>query len=164
MNKQTTSDKELDPQMQEVLETLLANDENITARAVARLHPAISAPSSITRSKMRSRLLAQYQARQSEYRRWRGRVGKQSSSDSAAMIEQRERRIAELELQSELLISSHLALIRAVGELGGFSKWAAFYEDYQEAREDLNTIGSVPDNIIAIQSDIGIHKSKKRRK
>jgi len=28
------------------------------------------------------------------------------------------------------LTSSHLAMIRVVGELGSFRKWAAFYEHY----------------------------------
>jgi N-acetylmuramic acid 6-phosphate (MurNAc-6-P) etherase len=42
-----------DEQMRYVLEALLANDDDITARAVARLHPAISAASSITRSPAR---------------------------------------------------------------------------------------------------------------
>ena len=39
--------------MREVLESLLANDEDITARAVARLHPTIKAASSIIRSESR---------------------------------------------------------------------------------------------------------------
>jgi hypothetical protein len=63
-------------EMREVLEELLANDVDITARAVARLHPSIKAASSITRNEVRSRLLSEYQGRQKEYRLWRNRVGK----------------------------------------------------------------------------------------
>jgi len=63
-----------DNEMRQILETLLADDEDITARAVARLHPSINAASSITRSEPRSKLLAEYQQRQAEYRRWRARV------------------------------------------------------------------------------------------
>ena len=55
--------------LREILETLLADDEDITARAVARLHPSINAASSITRSESRRKLLAEYQQRQTEYRR-----------------------------------------------------------------------------------------------
>jgi hypothetical protein len=41
---ETTSSSD-DDQMREILETLLAEDEDITARAVARLHPSINAAS-----------------------------------------------------------------------------------------------------------------------
>ena len=75
-----------DDQMREILETLLADDEDITARAVARLHPSIKAASSITRSESRSRLLAQYQLRQADYRQWRARVAKRSGADTAASL------------------------------------------------------------------------------
>ncbi|ANB72612.1 hypothetical protein AYM40_26820 [Paraburkholderia phytofirmans OLGA172] len=133
-----------DEQMREILETLLADDGDITARAVARLHPSIKAASSITRSELRSRLLAEYQQRQSEYRRWRGRVAKRSGSDTATSLADKDIRIAELEATVQLLTASHLAMLRAVGELGGFSKWAKFYEQYREARDRLDKLGAVP--------------------
>jgi hypothetical protein len=75
-----------DDQMREILETLLADDEDITARAVARSHPTIRAASSITRSESRSRLLAEYQQRQADYRRWRVRVARRSGADIAASL------------------------------------------------------------------------------
>lgn len=133
-----------DEQMREILETLLADDEDITARAVARLHPSIKAASSITRSESRSRLLAEYQQRQLEYRRWRGRVAKRSGADTAASLADKDIRIAELEATVQLLTASHLAMLRAVGELGGFSKWAKFYEQYREARDKLVELGAMP--------------------
>ncbi|MFM0016536.1 hypothetical protein PQR46_38845 [Paraburkholderia sediminicola] len=133
-----------DNQMREILETLLADDEDITARAVARLHPSINAASSITRSESRSKLLAEYQQRQTEYRRWRGRVAKRSGADTAASLADKDIRIAELEATVQLLTASHLAMLRAVGELGGFSKWAKFYEQYRDARDKLVEIGAVP--------------------
>lgn len=133
-----------DEQMREILDTLLADDEDITARAVARLHPSIKAASSITRSDARSRLLAEYQQRQSEYRRWRGRVAKRSGSDTAASLADKDIRIAELEATVQLLTASHVAMLRAVGELGGFSKWAKFYEHHRETRDKLTELGAVP--------------------
>jgi hypothetical protein len=33
-------------------------------------------------------------------------------------------------------------MLRAVGELGGFSKWAQFYGDYREARDKLTKLGA----------------------
>lgn len=133
-----------DEQMRAILETLLADDEDITARAVARAHPTIKAASSITRSESRSQLLAQYQQRQADYRRWRVRVAKRSGADTAASLADKDIRIAELEATVQLLTASHLAMLRAVGELGGFSKWAKFYEYHRDARDKLVELGAIP--------------------
>jgi hypothetical protein len=139
-------------EMREILETLLADDEDITARAVARLHPSINAASSITRSEPRSKLLAAYQHRQAEYRRWRGRVAKRSGADTATSLADKDIRIAELESTVELLTASHLAMLRAVGDLGGFSKWAKFYEPYREARDKLAELGALPEATVSTMS------------
>jgi len=143
--EQLSSDLDPDPEMRQVLDDLLARDEDITARAVARLHPRINAASSITRSKDRSSLLAKYQERQVEFRRWRGRPGKLSSNVAASALADRDVRIAELEAQVALLTASHVAMIRAVGELGGFSKWAQFYESYRGSRDRLAQTGALPE-------------------
>ena len=141
--EQPTSSPE--SEMRQVLDDLLARDEDISARAVARLHPRINAASSITRSKDRSRLLAKYQERQAEFRRWRGRPSKLSGVAAASALADRDVRIAELESQVALLTASHVAMIRAVGELGGFSKWAQFYESYRGSRDQLAQLGALPE-------------------
>ncbi|WP_065502037.1 hypothetical protein [Burkholderia stabilis] len=146
--------------MRVILEMLLADDKDITARAVARLHPSIKAASSITRSEVRSKLLSEYQLRQSEYRRWRGRVAKRSGADTAVSLADKDIRIAELEATVQLLTASHLAMLRAVGELGGFSKWAKFYEEYRDARDKLVGIGAVSS---ATVDSLTAEKSKDRR-
>ncbi|MBY4714895.1 hypothetical protein [Burkholderia cepacia] len=146
--------------MRVILEMLLADDKDITARAVARLHPSIKAASSITRSEVRSKLLSEYQQRQSEYRRWRGRVAKRSGADTAVSLADKDIRIAELEATVQLLTASHLAMLRAVGELGGFSKWAKFYEEYRDARDKLVGIGAVSP---ATVDSLTAEKSKDRR-
>ena len=141
-----------DDEMREILETLLADDEDITARAVARLHPSINAASSITRSESRSKLLAEYQQRQAEYRRWRARVAKRSGADTATSLADKDIRIADLESTVQLLTASHLAMLRAVGELGGFSKWAKFYEPYREARDKFGELGALPEATVSTMS------------
>ncbi len=153
MTDQESAVSPIDSEMREILEKMLASDENITARAVARLHPAIKAASSITRSETRTRLLAEYQERQAEYRRWRSRAGKQSAASVAATIEQKEHRVAELEGNMQILIASHVAMLRAVGELGGFSKWAKFYEQYRDVRDNLAAMGAMPEAIISERMD-----------
>lgn len=142
-----------DNEMRGILETLLANDEDITARAVARLHPSIKAASSITRSESRSGLLAEYQHRQTEYRRWRGRIAKRSGAHTAASLANKDIRIAELEATVQLLTASHLAMLRAVGELGGFSKWAKFYEQHRGARDKLIALGAIPTATVSSLTD-----------
>jgi hypothetical protein len=154
-----------DDQMREILETLLADGEDITARAVARLHPSINAASSITRSESRSRLLAEYQQRQTEYRRWRGRVAKRSGADTAASLADKDIRIAELEATVQLLTASHLAMLRAVGELGGFSKWARFYEHYRDARDKLAELGAIPEATVSpMPADSPKHRGETKRR
>ena len=154
-----------DEQMREILEALLADDEDITARAVARLHPSINAASSITRSEARSTLLAEYQQRQAAYRRWRGRVGKRSGADTAASLTDKDIRIAELEATVQLLTASHLAMLRAVAELGGFSKWARFYAQYRDARDKLAKLGAIPEAAVSsMPADSPKHREGTRRR
>lgn len=133
-----------DAEMKQILENLLATDEPITARAVARLHPKINAASTITRHPERSKLLEHYQERQEQYRRWSGRVSKQSKAATSVALADKDIRIAELEKQVALLTASHVAMIRAVGELGGFSKWAQFFANYRESRIELEQLGALP--------------------
>jgi hypothetical protein len=139
---------EPDVEMRQVLDELLARDEDIAARAVARLHPSINAASSITRSSERSRLLLQYQERQAEFRRWRGRPNKLSGAAAANALAERDVRITELESQVALLTASHLAMIRAVGEMGGFSRWAQFFDSFRTSRDHLIQFGTLPETKI----------------
>ena len=152
--------QEHDAEMKKILDELLANDLEITARAVARLHPSIKAASSITRSEARSRLLSEYQERQREYRRWQGRIGKQSAADTVAALAQKNQRIAELEANVRLLTASHVAMLRAVGAMGGFRKWAQFFDQYQEVRNKLEKLSAMPDNVIPIHDNSAISTSK----
>lgn len=145
---------EHEAEMRVILDTLLADDQDITARAVARLHPTIKAASSITRSETRNALLKDYQRRQHEYRVWRGRVGKQSTINVAAALAKKDLRIVELEASIQILTASHMALLRAVGALGGFSKWAKFFETHQEVRRKLADFGAIPENITFMQHEL----------
>lgn len=135
---------EADPELVRILEEMLNNDETITARAVARKHPAIKHASSITRIPLRSNLLTRYQDRQNQFREWQRRTPKRSRDQLAAQLGQRDSRIAELEHQVEVLRHFLLAMIRAVGELGGTSKWLQLYANFREVRNELNKLGVWP--------------------
>jgi hypothetical protein len=144
--------------MRDILEMLLERDNDITARAVARLHSTIRSASSITRSETRSALLAEYQRRQNEYRRWRGRIAKQSGVQVAATIADKDIKIADLESQIALLTASHLAMLKVVGELGGFAKWAAFYDRFREARQQLDRLVATPTFVAVDSSAVSVTK------
>jgi hypothetical protein len=133
-----------DSEMARILAEMLESDETITARAVARKHPAIKHASSVTRSQVRSDLLAQYQERQKQFREWRHRTPKRSRDQLAAQLAQKDSRIAELERQVEILRVSHLAMIRTVGEMGGISKLLNLYDGYREVRSELDRLGVLP--------------------
>jgi hypothetical protein len=104
----------------------------------------LKAASSITRSESRSTLVAQYRHRQNEFRRWRGNVGKRARDQNAAALVDKQSRIDQMETMVALLTTSHVALLRSLGEPGGFAKWAAFYERFREARDALQKIGAIP--------------------
>jgi len=144
MTKSATKIVDVDESMLRILESLLERDVDITARAVARLHPSLKAASSITRSASRNTLLAQYRHRQNEFRRWRGRAGKRSVDQNAAALVDKQSRIDQMETMVALLTASHIALLRSLGELGGFAKWAAFYGRFRDARDTLQKIGAIP--------------------
>lgn len=148
--------------LKQILEDMLQRNENITARAVARLHPHISHASTITRSESRSNLLKQYQTKQQEIRKHVGQLTKRSKESTAILLANKDQRIAELERQLDLLRSSHLAMIRAVGELGGISKWARFYEGYQDARDQLYRLNAipVPSTDLKDESKLGVTASR----
>ncbi len=152
----------VDTEMRHVLDDLLARDEDITARAVARLHPRINAASSVTRSASRSQLLSEYQQRQTEFRRWSGRLKKMSGAAATEALASRDARIAELETQITLLTASHVAMIRAVGELGGFGKWAMFFERFRDTREQLKQLGALPEGTRDSPKDTSLPKVLRR--
>lgn len=143
-----------DTEMESILESLLSTDTPITARTVAKLHPKLNAASSITRHPERNKLLATYQTRQKEYRQWSSRSPKYSKAAIATMLADKDLKIKELEQQIAYLTASHVAMIRAVGELGGFSKWAQFFKNYSEIQNELEKRGAIPNaDIIKLSSD-----------
>ena len=139
-----TPSESYDSEMEVILQTMLELDEDITARGVIRLHPKLSAASSITRNPARSEMLVLYQKKQEEFRGWRKRLAKRSKDSSAMDLAEKDILIAELEHQVEILTASHVAMLRAVGELGGFAKWAKFFDDFQGVRNQLNKMGAMP--------------------
>jgi hypothetical protein len=133
-----------DTEMVQILEAMLEVDETITARAVVRKHSWIGHASSITRHPSRSSILKEFQTKQQQYRAWQTRAPKRSRDNLATLLAQRDLRIAELERQISALQTSHLAMIRTVGELGGMSKLLKLYSTYSGVQKELVALSVVP--------------------
>lgn len=139
--------KTKDPSHEEltaVLEGLLASNEDVTARAVSRLHSSVKDASGITRHPERRQLLEQYQARQKELRKVLGQVQRSGTAVAADKLQQALERVRDLEANEDARVASHLAMINAVAELGGTSKLQQFYKQYANIRDRLAREGSLP--------------------
>lgn len=131
-------------ELTKILEDLLSEDQDITARAVARRHSTLKSASTITRHTERRELVMKFQERQRELRLWKGRLSKTSKEGVASKLATQEARIEELEKLVGTLTTGHLALIAAVGQVGGMGKLAKFYENFREIRNCLYDAGAIP--------------------
>lgn len=138
------SAREYEDVVKTILEDLISINQDITAREVARRHPSLKAASSITRDPTRRAMLTEYQQRQKELRQWLTRTQKTSAASVERILTDRDARIAELERQVDVLVASHVAMLRAVGEMGGFSQWARFFEKTSCVRTMLTEMGAMP--------------------
>lgn len=155
--RNSQSEHKLDEAMVHILDGMLERDETITARSVARLHPKIGHASTITRDPSRSDLLAKYQEKQKDIRKHVSRQSKVSKKRIADQLASKDQRIAELERDLDILRASHLAMIRAVGELGGMSKWMQFFEHFKEIPLQLSKWGAMP---VSDNTELVIHKPR----
>jgi hypothetical protein len=131
-------------QLEKALEALLQEDVNITARAVTRKIPEVfRAASSITRNPERLAAVQRFAKKQSELRSLMKTAGRKSRGAMAADLAALEQQNKLLERQRDLLIASHRALIRAVGERG-VEAWRRFFKDYEDAMRELEEMRAVP--------------------
>ncbi|MCU1742005.1 hypothetical protein NTD90_32110 [Pseudomonas sp. 20S_6.2_Bac1] len=120
--RRTVNAVNLDDNRLSVLESMLENDERITAGAV----------STLTRDTFRRDLIAHYQQMQMARNQWVERAKKNSQKRLIASLAMKDERIEDLERQVALLTASHKAIILAVGELGGLRAWQRFFSHYDE--------------------------------
>lgn len=141
---------DIDSEIVKILEKMIEDEQTITVRGVIRLHSTLKAPSSITRNPLRTEIVNHYTNKQEELNSWQKRVGKTSKENLSKLLAEKNLLISELERKVDLLTASHVAMIRAVGELGGSAKWAAFFKDYQSIRKELENMGAMPSTVIKI--------------
>lgn len=142
-------------ELKSILEGLLARDEDVTARAVARLHSTLQEASSVTRNPERRVLLADFQTRQVQLRAAVRGVKRTGTTVAAEKLQASEERIHELELAETARVASHVAMIHAVAELGGTAKLQQFYSKYAQIRDCLSRAEALPaqfmGNVVPIQ-------------
>lgn len=142
-----------------ILESLLARDEDVTARAAARLHPSIREASSLIRNPERRALLDQYQEKQKGLRTAVRRVAHSGTTEAAIKLKASADRVQELEANEAARVASHVAMIRAMAELGGTAKLQSFYSNYSEIRDALAREGSLPHsfatNVVQLSQSVG---------
>jgi adenylosuccinate lyase len=126
-----------------VLEALLQDDEDITARAVARRHPSLKNASAFTRSDERQALIARAQQRQADARQLQGRAPHQQAA-LAETLSQKAGDIERLQEQVRHLVASHAGLIRAVQLAGGMGALERFWKEYKAVGNAVQSLGAVP--------------------
>lgn len=139
--------KTIDPQhleLKAVLEGLLERNEDVSARAVARLHPSIKDASGFIRHVERRALIEQYQARQAEVRVAVNKVRRTGAKAAAAKLQATSERIRELEESEAARVASHVAMIHVVAEMGGTAKLLQFYKRFAPIRDALARDGALP--------------------
>lgn len=135
-------------ELRELLAGMVDRNEDITARAVARLHSCVKNASDFTRHVERRGLLEEAQARQQELRSFVGKVRHDGTRATAVKLQAAEERIRELEGNEAARVASHLAMIHAVAELGGTAKLLAFYRSYADIRDRLHRQGALPSPLV----------------
>ena len=135
----------LDPKNEEladILNTLLTDNIDITAREVARRHSTLKNPSAFTRNEARSALIAAAQAQQQGVRKIvAGGGGAGSLQDQAAGYRQD---IKRLEAQLTHMVAAHAGLIRAVQMAGGGPALERFWRDYKAVGDAVPPDGVEP--------------------
>ncbi|MDO8261787.1 MAG: hypothetical protein Q7T21_01025 [Gallionella sp.] len=134
----------LHTELSAILEGMVERNEEISARAVARLHSVVKNASDFTRHPERRALLERFQTKQLELRRFAGRVKHSGTTVAARGLQAAEEKIRELEGNEAVRVASHLAMISAMCELGGTAKLLKFYKEFASVRDQLARQGALP--------------------
>lgn len=134
----------VDAKLREAARAMLEAGETVSARALAR-RGGLGAASSITRDPARRAVLTAAVAEQEKRREWVRRSRKESTAQLVKALAARDETIAILNRRVQLLTASHVALIRAVGEIGGTKAWLRFFAGYETSLAELREIGAIPD-------------------
>lgn len=131
--------------LEELLEAMVTEDDTISARAVVRRSEGVfKHASDITRNEARRRRIEEAIKKQETIRAAVNRSSKKSRTELEKLVAAKNDEIEQIRADREMLVASHRAMILAVAEMGGFSRWRAFFDGYQATIDRLEKIGSIP--------------------
>lgn len=130
--------------LEELLEAMIAEDEDITVRAVCRRSNGVfKHATDITRNEARHGMVKAAITKQEAIRTAVNRSSNKSRAELEKLVAAKNTEIAQLQADKELLIASHRSMILAVAEMGGFPTWKRFFERYQEVIDKLDSMGGI---------------------
>ncbi|NHZ43638.1 hypothetical protein [Massilia aquatica] len=127
-----------------VLERLLAEDETISVRAAARLHPSLKNASAFTRDLERTRVINGFQEKQREFRSIRAGVMDKTELVTKGALATALQRVEELEAFVKTLVAAHVGMITAVTRAGGMSALETFWRDYRDISRATGALQAIP--------------------
>ena len=139
----SSADKKL-VALEDALEEMILEDVDITARAVVRRIPDIfKSATALTRDNpQRLRMIEEAKQRQIAVRALHERANPKSRSALSTEVADLKVKLAQVEAERDLLIASHRALIRAVGEQG-LGALHRFYSEYVDVETKLRELGAI---------------------
>ena len=134
----------VDQALTPALRDMLDDNETITVRALVRRLGTVGHASTITRDPWRMARVAEWQAEQARIHSQIERSDKTSRTNLANQLEIQRARVSELEAERNLMCGAMLAMVQAVGEMGGMRAWQRFFDQHSEALQQLQTMGALP--------------------
>jgi|ERR1700674_1161522 hypothetical protein len=136
-------------ELKTVLDSLLADNIDITVREVARRHAELKNASAFTRNPVRMGLIDEAIRRQREVRAVAAGSHIQDATIVADAREQ-DAHIGELKRQLKHLVAAHAGLIRAVQLAGGMSALERFWQEYKTIGDTVRALDAASDGAVVL--------------
>jgi hypothetical protein len=133
-----------------VLERLLFENVDITAREVARRHSELKNASAFTRNGTRMTLIAAARQRQAEARNIAANLAPSLDPKNVGESAKRTTETKDLERQVRHLVAAHAGLIRAVQLAGGMGALERFWLEYKEVGDTVRELDAAPRNAVVL--------------
>jgi hypothetical protein len=131
--------------LQIMIDRMIQEDETITLRAImSHLPEDFTHTTALTRPLEYKNIYMTGKAEQERIRAIATSVSKQSPTLLHQKIAKQAIQIEQLDRQVQILVSSHRAMLAAVGEMGGVKAWMRFYDKNQEVLRELEELRAIP--------------------
>lgn len=130
----------------QILEQLLHENVDISAREVIRRHSTLKHATAITRNEARTQLVAEWKDLQTLARSIAVDPAPAKGPSLGQQLDESKVRIKQLEGQVRALVASHAACVRAVYKHGGARSLQKFWTEYDQIGQTLRELGAVPES------------------